>query len=59
VSQQAKFDVGRIRKTDRVIETAGETIFLSLMMSRLHPKYDRVVDVFMRLGDEGTENERT
>jgi hypothetical protein len=58
-SRRTEFGDSQIDKIDRVIETNDELIFLSLMMSRLHPNYSRVVDVFMRLGEEGKENERT
>lgn len=51
-SQKPKFDSRHIAKVDRFIKTDGDSIYLSLMMSRLHPQLSRVVDVFMRLGEE-------
>ena len=51
-SQKPKFDSRHIAKVDRFIKTDGDSIYLSLMMSRLNPNLSRVVEVFMRLGEE-------
>ena len=41
-----------LAKFDRVAVDGQDTIFLSLIMSRLHPQRIRIVEMFMQLGEE-------
>lgn len=41
-----------LAKFDRMAIDGDTIIYLSLILSRLHPNLSRIVDVFMQLGDE-------
>ena len=45
-----------VAKLDRTVTDGDQRILLSLLMSRLHPQRTLIIDIFMRLGEEGKES---
>lgn len=41
-----------LAKLDRAIPDNARVIYLSLIMSRLHPQFKEVIDIFAKLGEE-------
>ena len=49
-NENVKTDV--MTKFDRIVVDGSNRIYLSLIMSRLHPNASRIVEIFMRMGEE-------
>lgn len=51
IDQNASTDI--MAKFDRIVVDGSHRIYLSMILSRLHPNASRIVDIFMWMGEEG------